>query len=80
MNNGAFGDAGTTHHPRGAGRILRDDVHRVSAVVENGNAVVRVQVDEILILVKMLLQIGKQLPKIAVNLPDPFQILFLMDV
>ena len=41
---------------------------------------IRVQIDKILILVKMLLQIGKQVPKIAVNLPDPFQILLLVDV
>ena len=40
---------------------------------------IRVQIDEILILVKMLLQIGKQQPECAIRLPHLLQILLLID-
>ena len=40
---------------------------------------IRVQVDEVLILVKMLLQIGEQQPERAIRLPHLLQILLLID-
>ena len=80
MNNGAFGDARTAHHPRGTGGALAEDVDAAAdGITEHGNPMIRVQIDEILVLVKMLLQIGKQQPECAIRLPHLLQILLLID-
>ena len=80
VNNSAFGDARTAYHPRGTGGALAEDVDAAAdGITEHGNPVIRVQVDEVLILVKMLLQIGEQQPKRAIRLPHLLQILLLID-